>query len=57
MRGDTSGQGGSFSYVTLEERVPQDHPLRAIRRMTDEIFRTLSPAFDALYSKNGRPSI
>lgn len=57
MRGETGGQGGAFSYVTLEERVPADHPLRAIRRMTDEVFSELSPAFDELYSKVGRPSI
>jgi transposase len=57
MRGETSGQGGAFSYVSLEERVPSDHPLRSIRRMTDEVFEKLSPAFDELYSKTGRPSI
>ena len=57
MRGETSGQGGAFSYVSLEERVPSGHPLRSIRRMTDEVFEKLSPAFDELYSKTGRPSI
>jgi transposase len=57
MRGETSGQGRAFSYVSLEERVPADHPLRAIRRMTDEALAKLSPAFDRLYSKFGRPSI
>ena len=57
MRGEKSGQSGAFSYVSLEERVPSDHPLRSIRRMTDEVFEKLSPAFDELYSKTGRPSI
>jgi transposase len=46
-----------FSYVTLEQRVPQDHPLRAIRRLTDVVLRSLSGEFDSLYSASGRPSI
>jgi transposase len=46
-----------FSYVTLEQRVPQDHPLREIRRMTDVVLRSLSGEFDSLYSASGRPSI
>jgi transposase len=46
-----------FSYVTLEQRVPQDHPLREIRRLTDVVLGSLSSAFDELYSASGRPSI
>ena len=46
-----------FSYVSLEQRVPEDHPLRAIRKLTDEVLRSLSAEFDALYSDQGRPSI
>jgi len=46
-----------FSYVSLEERVPQDHPLRAIRRITDRALERLSPRFGTLYVKFGRPSI
>ena len=57
MRGDERIQGGMFSYVTLEQRVPQDHPLREIRRLTDVVLRSLSGAFDSLYSASGRPSI
>jgi transposase len=57
MRGDERVQGGMFSYVTLEQRVPQDHPLRAIRRITDVVLRSLSGEFDILYSASGRPSI
>jgi transposase len=57
MRGDESVQGGMFSYVTLEQRVPQAHPLRAIRRLTDVVLRSLSQEFDSLYSASGRPSI
>jgi transposase len=46
-----------FSYVTLEQRVPQDHPLREIRRLTDLVLRSLNQEFDSLYSASGRPSI
>ena len=46
-----------FSYVSLEQRVPQCHPLRAIRKLTDEVLRSLSGDFDQLYSATGRPSI
>jgi transposase len=46
-----------FSYVSLEERVPHDHPLRAIRRITDRALEQLSPRFGMLYVKFGRPSI
>ena len=57
MRGDERVQCGMFSYVTLEQRVPQDHPLREIRRITDVVLRSLSGEFDSLYSASGRPSI
>src|SRR5215210_7154445 len=57
MRGDDQQTGWMFSYVSPEERVPTDHPLRAIRQMTDEVFARLSPRFDRLYSDIGRPSI
>ena len=46
-----------FSCVTLEQRVPADHPLREIRRLTDEVLRSLNTEFDRLYSASGRPSI
>jgi transposase len=46
-----------FSYVTLEQRVPKDHPLREIRRLTDVVLKSLSQEFDSLYSASGRPSI
>jgi transposase len=46
-----------FSYVSLEERVPADHPLRAIRGITDRALERLSPRFGALYVHFGRPSI
>jgi transposase len=46
-----------FSYLSPEDRVPADHPLRPIRLMVDEALKALSPAFKQLYSAFGRPSI
>jgi len=57
MRGADERSGSMFSYVSLEERVPQDHPLRAIRRITDGALARLSPQFGSLYINFGRPSI
>jgi transposase len=57
MRGSDEQTSDMFSYVVPEHRVRQDHPLRAIRRMTDEALVTLSPRFDRMYSDMGRPSI
>lgn len=57
MRGDEAEQGAAFSYVSPAQRVPADHPLRAIRKMTDVALKKLSPEFDRLYAKTGRPSI
>ena len=51
MRGDDHQQFGVFSYVSLEERVPQQHPLHLIRKSVDEIFRAMGQDFDALYAK------
>jgi transposase len=57
MRGADEQPGSMFSYVTLEARVPPDHPLREIRRITDRALDRLSPRFGTLYVKFGRPSI
>lgn len=57
MRGDENQQEAMFSYVSLEQRVPADHPLRAIRKLTDHRLAELSAHFDTLYARRGRPSI
>jgi transposase len=57
MRGEVQQQGATFSYVTLEQRIPSDHPIRAIRAMVDEALRHLDARFSAMYSDRGRPSI
>ncbi|MDQ0394776.1 transposase [Labrys monachus] len=57
MRGVDVRTESLFSYVSCEARVPADHPLRAIRAIVDEALEALSPEFDKLYSRHGRPSI
>ncbi len=57
MRGNDEQQGAVFSYVSCEQRIAADHPLRKIRAMTDAALRELSPEFDKLYAGGGRPSI
>ncbi len=57
MRGDDQQQSGMFSYVSLEDRVPQDHPLRSIRESVDEILRAMAKDFEGMYSRTGRPSV
>jgi transposase len=57
MRGEGQDQGVMFSYVTMEQRIPADHPIRAIRAMVDEAMRGMDAAFSAMYARRGRPSI
>ena len=57
MRGQDDRSEGLFSYVRLEQRIPSDHPLRAIRALVDQALGSLNKRFDALYSSMGRPSI
>jgi transposase len=57
MRGDDRQPDAMFSYVSAEQRVPHDHPLRAIRTLVDEVLRDMSREFDGLYARVGRPSI
>ena len=46
-----------FSYLSPEQRVRKDHPLRAIRAMADQALSNMSERFDAMYAQTGRPSI
>src|SRR5664279_2849856 len=57
MRGDERVQDSMFSYLTLEQRVPADHPLREIRALTDDVLQSLDAEFDKLYAATGRASI
>ena len=57
MRGSDQNQSGMFSYFSPEERVREEHPLRAIRVMVDRALGEMSRLFDQMYSEIGRPSI
>jgi transposase len=57
MRGGDPQQAAIFSSIAPEDRVPQDHPLRAIRMLVEAVLKELSPQFDRLYSHTGRPSM
>jgi transposase len=57
MRGKDQRSEVLFSYISLETRIPADHPLRATREIVNEALHKLSPAFHRLYAREGRPSI
>jgi transposase len=57
MRGRDTQQSAMFSYLSPEERIPATHPMRAIRRLVDQVLAGLSERFDEMYSTFGRPSI
>jgi transposase len=57
MRGADEQQPILFSYRAIEDRIPADHPLRAMRRLVDPLLVELSPRFATLYATTGRPSI
>lgn len=57
MRGEDRTSGVLFSYVDVEARIPAQHPLRAMRRLTNAALAELDRAFSALYERIGRPSI
>jgi transposase len=57
MRGTDLPQTTLFSVISIEDRIPADHPLRAMRALVNGVIGALSPQFDALYARIGRPSI
>ena len=57
MRGRFFDQGGMFSYIHPDRRIPADHPLREVRELVREVLKELSHTFGRLYSHEGRPSI
>src|SRR5256714_13891606 len=57
MRGHDYQQSSMYSYLSPEQRVPADHPLRPIREITDRALKGLSRKFGAMYATTGRPSI
>jgi len=57
MRGQQDRSGSLFSYVSIEDRIPENHPLRRIRRLADQALDRLNPTFCQLYAADGRPSV
>jgi transposase len=57
MRGRKQAQRQFLAVVDVNARIPQNHPIREIKRLSDEVFGRLSPRFEAMYSEIGRPSI
>jgi transposase len=57
MRGTDMDQGGLFSYVSMEQRIPATHPLRRIRALLDEALGSISRDFDRVYAEGGRESV
>ena len=57
MRGKQDAQPPMFFAIHVESRIRSDHPLRPLKKMIDEELAFMSPAFDAAYSKEGRPSV
>ena len=57
MRGQDQTSGKLFSYIDVDARVPAQHPLRIIRGIVNDVLFSLSPDFEDMYSRTGRPSI
>ena len=57
LRSKDTKQQVFFSFKSIEDRIPQDHPIRPLKKLVDQGLENLSRDFDRLYSKTGRPSI
>jgi hypothetical protein len=57
MRGDDQKQTAMFSYLTLAQRIPTDHPAGQIRVLVDRALERMDGELEKLYSDTGRPSI
>lgn len=57
MRGRFQDQGGLFSYISPEQRVPANHPLRKIRALVRDVLKELTHSLGKLYASEGRPSV
>ena len=57
MRGEERQQRSMLMVMDVEQRIPQEHPLRRIKQVTDRVLKNLSPIFDQMYSSVGRPSV
>ena len=50
MRGRFADQGGMFSYISSEARVPPNHPLRKIRALVWDVLSELNRSLGRLYA-------
>jgi len=57
MRGYENQQQQMFSYINLEQRVPENHPIRKLKSLVNQILERISHKFDLIYADDGRPSI
>jgi transposase len=57
MRGHVDPQSGLFSYFSVEERIPADHPLRRVKAQVEPVLASMGAQFDEMYAAGGRPSI
>jgi hypothetical protein len=57
MGGEERRQRSMLIVVNLEQRIPRDHPLRRIKQLAEAALQELSPTFEQMYSRLGRPSI
>lgn len=57
MRCTQNFQGAMFSYISFEDRVPAKYPLRKLRGVADALLASMTAEFEAVYSRNGRPSV
>jgi transposase len=57
MRGEDQQQHQLFTYGSIEDRIPEDHPLRLIRVMVDAALKQMSGRYDEIYGEDGRKSI
>ena len=57
MGGQQERNGSLFSCLSIEERIPANHPLRGIRKLADQALDRLNPTFCQLYATEGRPSV
>src|SRR6476660_849312 len=57
MRGGFTDQGGLFSYIAPDKRVPANHPLRKVRELVRDVLSDLNRSLGRLYASEGRPSI
>ena len=57
MRGSDYNQSAIYSYLSPEQRVPADHPLRRLQEMCNQAIQQMEKRFGGLYSSIGRRSV